>query len=85
MAGKRSKRASQSRIGGEVERDPDAGGPKISGTRVHGYDAATAASWAFSAASASLAAAVLAWRLVLAEPVPIPMSCTVEIQRWHDH
>ena len=59
--------------------DPDLVG--VPETHLHAYDAAALASWASSAASASLAAVVLARRLVLSDPVPISTPSTVGIKR----
>ena len=49
------------------------------------YGAAASASWASSLASATLAAAVLARRLVLSDPVPISASSTVGIKRQQEY
>lgn len=64
----------------KVESDPEVGEPKNLGTRVHAYDA-VASVLGSNAAIASLAAAVLARRLVLADPAPIPMPSTGGIKR----
>jgi hypothetical protein len=52
---------------------------------VHAYDTVASVSWASSEAIAFLAAAVLARRLVLSEPVPISTPSTVGTKGQHDH
>lgn len=65
--------------------ESDTGEPKLSGMRVHAYDATSSVSWAVSAAIASSAAMFLAWRMLLPAPVPISTPSTVEIKRQQDH